>query len=51
MYNFAECVQRIQKEIQAIDLNIVSDDSTDEERNVRSILRRRRLRFGKIIIV
>ncbi|XP_036142575.1 uncharacterized protein LOC105838105 isoform X2 [Monomorium pharaonis] len=40
-----ECIQSIQKEIQAIELNMLSDDLTDEERNVRSILKyRRRLR-------
>lgn len=45
----AECIQRIQREIEAIDLNILSEDSTDEERGVRSILKsRRRLRVGKI---
>lgn len=45
----AECIQRIQREIEAIDLNILSEDSTDEERGVRSILKsRRRLRMGKI---
>lgn len=44
----AECIQRIQREIQAIDLNILSEDFTDEERAVRSILKsRRRLRMGK----
>ncbi|XP_028049740.2 uncharacterized protein LOC105838105 isoform X1 [Monomorium pharaonis] len=42
-----ECIQSIQKEIQAIELNMLSDDLTDEERNVRSILKyRRRLRPG-----
>lgn len=45
----AECIQQIQKEIQAIELNMLSEDLTDEERNVRSILKyRRRLRPGKI---
>lgn len=45
----AECIQRIQREIQAIELNMLSEDPTDEERNVRSILKyRRRLRPGKI---
>ncbi|XP_071653874.1 uncharacterized protein [Temnothorax longispinosus] len=40
-----ECLHRIQKEIQAIELNMLSEDLTDEERNVRSILKyRRRLR-------
>ncbi|XP_029161682.1 uncharacterized protein LOC114933323 [Nylanderia fulva] len=42
----AECIQRIQREIEAIDLNILSEDSTDEERGVRSILKsRHRLRM------
>ncbi|XP_024878317.1 uncharacterized protein LOC112458763 isoform X1 [Temnothorax curvispinosus] len=41
----SECLHRIQKEIQAIELNMLSEDLTDEERNVRSILKyRRRLR-------
>ncbi|XP_011630369.1 uncharacterized protein LOC105422622 isoform X3 [Pogonomyrmex barbatus] len=41
----AECVQRVQREIQDFELNILSEDLTDEERNVRSILKyRRRLR-------
>ncbi|XP_011062832.1 PREDICTED: uncharacterized protein LOC105151058 isoform X2 [Acromyrmex echinatior] len=40
-----ECIQQIQKEIQAIELNMLSDDLTDEERKIRSILKyRRRLR-------
>lgn len=50
IYNFAEaeCIQRIQREIQAIDLNTLSEDLTDEERGIRSILKsRRRLRMGK----
>ncbi|XP_070170061.1 uncharacterized protein [Polyergus mexicanus] len=43
----AECIQRIQREIQTIDLNTLSEDLTDEERDVRSILTsRRRLRMG-----
>ncbi|KAL6260192.1 hypothetical protein P5V15_007726 [Pogonomyrmex californicus] len=43
----AECIQRVQREIQDIELNILSEDLTDEERNVRSILKyRRRLRPG-----
>ncbi|KAM0734837.1 hypothetical protein ACS0PU_011300 [Formica fusca] len=42
----AECIQRIQREIQTIDLNTLSEDLTDEERDVRSILTsRRRLRM------
>ncbi|RLU21544.1 hypothetical protein DMN91_005917 [Ooceraea biroi] len=42
-----ECIQRLQREIQTIDLNVLSDDLTDEERSVRSILKsRRRLRMG-----
>ncbi|XP_011062831.1 PREDICTED: uncharacterized protein LOC105151058 isoform X1 [Acromyrmex echinatior] len=42
-----ECIQQIQKEIQAIELNMLSDDLTDEERKIRSILKyRRRLRPG-----
>ncbi|XP_026825875.1 uncharacterized protein LOC105285909 isoform X2 [Ooceraea biroi] len=41
-----ECIQRLQREIQTIDLNVLSDDLTDEERSVRSILKsRRRLRM------
>lgn len=50
IYNFAEaeCIQRLQREIQAIDLNTISEDLTDEERSIRSILKsRRRLRMGK----
>ncbi|GAB1866461.1 hypothetical protein CAJAP_07540 [Camponotus japonicus] len=43
----AECIQRIQREIQAIDLNTLSEDLTDEERDIRSLLKsRRRLRMG-----
>ncbi|XP_077274745.1 uncharacterized protein LOC143904186 isoform X1 [Temnothorax americanus] len=43
----SKCLHRIQKEIQAIELNMLSEDLTDEERNVRSILKyRRRLRPG-----
>ncbi|XP_012056879.1 PREDICTED: uncharacterized protein LOC105619976 [Atta cephalotes] len=42
-----ECIQHIQKEIQAVELNMLSDDLTDEERKIRSILKyRRRLRPG-----
>ncbi|XP_050456257.1 uncharacterized protein LOC126853987 isoform X1 [Cataglyphis hispanica] len=42
-----ECIQRIQREIQTIDLNTLSEDLTDEERAVRSIVTsRRRLRMG-----
>ncbi|KAL6439170.1 hypothetical protein ACFW04_003838 [Cataglyphis niger] len=41
-----ECIQRIQREIQTIDLNTLSEDLTDEERAVRSIITsRRRLRM------
>ncbi|XP_018398677.1 PREDICTED: uncharacterized protein LOC108776528 [Cyphomyrmex costatus] len=41
----AECIQNIQREIQAVELNMLSDDLTDEERKVRSVLKyRRRLR-------
>ncbi|XP_018365855.1 PREDICTED: uncharacterized protein LOC108763052 [Trachymyrmex cornetzi] len=41
----AECIQHIQKEIQAVELNMLSDDLTDEERKIRSVLKyRRRLR-------
>jgi len=47
-----ECIQRLQREIRTIDLNVLSDDLTDEERSVRSILKsRRRLRMGKIRII
>ncbi|XP_018342442.1 PREDICTED: uncharacterized protein LOC108748670 [Trachymyrmex septentrionalis] len=42
-----ECIQHIQKEIQAVELNMLSDDLTDEERKIRSVLKyRRRLRPG-----
>ncbi|XP_039311833.1 uncharacterized protein LOC105195450 isoform X1 [Solenopsis invicta] len=42
-----ECVQSIQREIQAIEMNMLSEDLTDEERNARSILKyRRRLKPG-----
>ncbi|XP_011159145.2 uncharacterized protein LOC105195450 isoform X4 [Solenopsis invicta] len=37
-----ECVQSIQREIQAIEMNMLSEDLTDEERNARSILKYRR---------
>lgn len=48
----AECIERIQREIQAIELNMLSENPTDEERNVRSLLKyRRRLRPGKIVVV
>ncbi|KAH0952540.1 hypothetical protein HN011_002285 [Eciton burchellii] len=39
-------IERLQREIRTIDLNVLSDDLTDEERSVRSILKsRRRLRM------
>lgn len=45
----AECIRSIQREIRDIEQNMISEDMTDEERNVRSILKyRRRLRPGKI---
>ncbi|XP_011876044.1 PREDICTED: uncharacterized protein LOC105566563 isoform X2 [Vollenhovia emeryi] len=41
----AECIQRIQKEVEAVELNMLSEDLTDEERDVRSVSKyRRRLR-------
>ncbi|XP_011693975.1 PREDICTED: uncharacterized protein LOC105453587 isoform X1 [Wasmannia auropunctata] len=41
----AECIQRVQRDIEAIELNMLSEDLTDEERDVRSIFKyRRRLR-------
>ncbi|XP_011693976.1 PREDICTED: uncharacterized protein LOC105453587 isoform X2 [Wasmannia auropunctata] len=43
----AECIQRVQRDIEAIELNMLSEDLTDEERDVRSIFKyRRRLRPG-----
>ncbi|XP_011876042.1 PREDICTED: uncharacterized protein LOC105566563 isoform X1 [Vollenhovia emeryi] len=43
----AECIQRIQKEVEAVELNMLSEDLTDEERDVRSVSKyRRRLRPG-----
>ncbi|XP_018300723.1 uncharacterized protein [Mycetomoellerius zeteki] len=40
-----ECIQHIQREIQAVELNMLSDDLTEEERKIRSILKyKRRLR-------
>ncbi|XP_018300725.1 uncharacterized protein [Mycetomoellerius zeteki] len=42
-----ECIQHIQREIQAVELNMLSDDLTEEERKIRSILKyKRRLRPG-----
>ncbi|XP_032662930.1 uncharacterized protein LOC116840390 isoform X2 [Odontomachus brunneus] len=42
-----ECIQRLQREIQTIDLNALSDDFTNEERSSRAAFKpRRRLRIG-----
>ncbi|XP_020281973.1 uncharacterized protein LOC109853855 isoform X2 [Pseudomyrmex gracilis] len=41
-----ECVKRLQRESETVDLNILPEDLTDEKRDVRSLKSKHRLRTG-----